>query len=163
LFAYDNEGRLQSTQYPNYYQDVVQTWLNPVPGLQFTYTFDTLGRPIKLTGSDGLDWVKDVQYDASGRITAMTRMRQKARTGQGTLTAAYLNESRTYNVRGQLTRKVVTDASTNTVISDLENRFPATTNNGRVNQRKDWISGEEVTYQYDTLNRLISAVTTGPE
>ncbi len=28
---------------------------------------------------------------------------------------------------------------------------------------KDWVTGEEVTYQYDSLNRLISAVTTGPE
>jgi RHS repeat-associated protein len=28
---------------------------------------------------------------------------------------------------------------------------------------KNWISGEEVTYQYDSLERLTSAVTTGPE
>jgi RHS repeat-associated protein len=28
---------------------------------------------------------------------------------------------------------------------------------------KDWISGEEVNYQYDLLGRLTSAVTTGPE
>ena len=34
---------------------------------------------------------------------------------------------------------------------------------GRITQRKDWVSGEEVTYQYDSLNRLISAQTTGPE
>ena len=34
---------------------------------------------------------------------------------------------------------------------------------GRITQRKDWVSGEEITYQYDSLNRLISAQTTGPE
>ncbi|MCW5977831.1 MAG: RHS repeat-associated core domain-containing protein [Bryobacteraceae bacterium] len=28
---------------------------------------------------------------------------------------------------------------------------------------KDWVSGEEVTYQYDALKRLTSAATTGPE
>ena len=28
---------------------------------------------------------------------------------------------------------------------------------------KDWVSGEEVTYAYDALNRLTSAATTGPE
>src|SRR5258706_9650699 len=27
----------------------------------------------------------------------------------------------------------------------------------------DWGAGQEVTYQYDSLQRLISAVTTGPE
>jgi YD repeat-containing protein len=28
---------------------------------------------------------------------------------------------------------------------------------------KDWVPGEEVTYQYDALKHLISAVTTGPD
>jgi RHS repeat-associated protein len=34
---------------------------------------------------------------------------------------------------------------------------------GRTTQRKDWQSGEEVEYQYDSLQRLSSAATTGPE
>jgi YD repeat-containing protein len=38
-----------------------------------------------------------------------------------------------------------------------------TVNNGRITQMKDWLSGEEVTYSHDSLNRLIQAVTTGPE
>ena len=45
---------------------------------------------------------------------------------------------------------------------DHEYRFSATQNDGRITQRKDWVSGEEITYQYDSLNRLISAQTTGP-
>ena len=28
---------------------------------------------------------------------------------------------------------------------------------------KDWVTGEEVNYQYDSLNRLIESTTTGPE
>jgi hypothetical protein len=44
---------------------------------------------------------------------------------------------------------------------DLEYRYSA--NNGRITQMKNWKSGEEVSYQYDELQRLISAVTTGPE
>src|SRR5437899_264132 len=37
--------------------------------------------------------------------------------------------------------------------------------NGKITQMQDFAygAGEEVTYQYDSLNRLISAVTTGPE
>ena len=33
-------------------------------------------------------------------------------------------------------------------------------NNGQITQQKDWSGGEEVTYTYDSLQRLISAVTT---
>ena len=46
---------------------------------------------------------------------------------------------------------------------DMAYRYSATQNNGRTTQQKEWVSGEEVTYQYDALQRLISAVTTGPE
>jgi RHS repeat-associated protein len=48
-------------------------------------------------------------------------------------------------------------------VIDHEYRFSATQNNGRITQRKDWISGEEITYQHDALQRLISAETTGRE
>jgi len=46
---------------------------------------------------------------------------------------------------------------------DWEYRYSGTQNNGRIYQMKDWVSGEEVNYQYDSLNRLIAAATTGPE
>jgi YD repeat-containing protein len=45
---------------------------------------------------------------------------------------------------------------------DMEYRYSATQNNGQITQQKEWATGEEVTYQYDSLQRLISAVTTGP-
>jgi len=48
-------------------------------------------------------------------------------------------------------------------VIDFEYTFSATQNNGRITKMKDWISGEEVNYAYDALNRLISATTTGPE
>jgi RHS repeat-associated protein len=46
---------------------------------------------------------------------------------------------------------------------DVEYRYTTGQNNGRITQAKDWISGEEVSYAYDSLQRLISAQTTGPE
>src|SRR5689334_3754528 len=41
-------------------------------------------------------------------------------------------------------------------------RFSPTQNNGKITSQKDYVSGEEVTYQYDSLQRLISAETTDP-
>src|SRR5260370_7252519 len=46
---------------------------------------------------------------------------------------------------------------------DLEDRHAATQNNGQITQMKNWVTGEEVNYTYDTLSRLSSAVTTGTE
>ena len=46
---------------------------------------------------------------------------------------------------------------------DVEYRYAPSANNGRIEQMKDWLSGEEVNYQYDSLQRLIKSETTGPE
>jgi RHS repeat-associated protein len=46
---------------------------------------------------------------------------------------------------------------------DLEYRFSATNNDGRITQMEDWVSSEEVNYQYDSLGRLTDAHTTGTE
>jgi RHS repeat-associated protein len=40
--------------------------------------------------------------------------------------------------------------------------YSATQNNGRITQRKNWLSGEVVTYTYDSLQRLTQATATGP-
>ena len=48
------------------------------------------------------------------------------------------------------------------MVIDIEYRYTAGQNNGRIAQSKDWVSGEEVSYTYDSLNRLIGAMTTGP-
>ena len=59
-------------------------------------------------------------------------------------------ESRQYNNLNQMTNLTVgSDAITYT--------FPAGTNNGKISQQSDSVSGETVTYQYDSLNRLLSA------
>ena len=68
--------------------------------------------------------------------------------------SAYYTETRAYNSRLQLTRLTVPGAL------DMEYRYTANQNNGQIWQQKDWISGEEVTYAYDGLQRLISAATT---
>jgi RHS repeat-associated protein len=42
---------------------------------------------------------------------------------------------------------------------DLQYTYSPTQNNGQITQFKDAVSGEQVTYAYDSLNRLISATT----
>src|SRR6266481_2294472 len=44
--------------------------------------------------------------------------------------------------------------------SNMEYRYSPNQNNGQISQQKDWNTGEEVTYTYDSLQRLIGAVTT---
>ncbi len=55
-----------------------------------------MARPVKLTSS-GVDWVKDVVYNAAGQITSMKYTRD---TGGND----YYTESRQYNVLGQMTQ-----------------------------------------------------------
>jgi len=66
-YTYNNEGQLVSTQYPS-------------GGPTFTYSFDSLGRPIKLTDNQAtpVDWVKDLIYNAAGQATSMKFTRDTA-------------------------------------------------------------------------------------
>jgi len=80
-------------------------------------------------------------------------------------TSYSFRETRSYNSRLQLTRQTAQALVGSNWVTDvdLEYRFSATQNNGQITQFKDWMTGEEVTYAYDSLSRLISASTTGPE
>ena len=138
------------------------TW-SVTPGVTYTYSFDAMGRPIKLTDNDAsraVDWVKDLVYDPTG---VNSQMRYLATKGATLAQDVYYQETKTFNNLLQMTRLTTTNQSTSTTVMDMEYRFSATQNNGKITQQKDWVSGEEVTYQYDSLQRLISAITTGPE
>ena len=92
----------------------------------------------------------------------MTVLRKKNVLGQLTKAettggSTYATQTWTYNGLGQMTRQTIAGQV------DIEYRFSATQNDGRITHRKDWISGEEVAYLYDTLGRMTSASTTGPE
>jgi RHS repeat-associated protein len=93
-----------------------------------------------MTLSGGGTLVSGISYNAAGQMTQLTY--------EG------WTETRQYNVLGQLTRITIPG------VFDVEYRFSATQNNGRITSMKDWITGEDVTYQYDSLQRLLSASTT---
>jgi len=110
-----------------------------------------MGRPVQMEDDAGKIWAKEAQYDAAGRLTEIKLWESDGRYGP-----TFLTEQRSYNARGQLTRLTIPR------YLDEEYIYPAG-NAGRIERRKDWVSGEEVVYQYDELNRLIRAETTGPE
>src|SRR5581483_9761497 len=149
-YSYDNEGRTATVKTPDAYgpSGAPPGWV-AVPGTTFTYTYDTMGRPSKLT-ANGADSVKDAVYGPAGELKS--------------LWYSGVTETRTYNSRLQVTRITAVLAGYGSAgTMDIEYRYAANQNNGQVVQTKDWVTGEEVTYQYDALERLMHAETTGPE
>ncbi len=153
FFGYDNEGRMTWFKFPEpsstyRYPDGREIQVNPEHATTYHYAYDTLGRPNQLSvdtfeyGSPQELLVSGVLYGPAGELTQVTLP-----SGQ---------QTRLYNSRLQLTRMAGAGV-------DMEYRYSPTQNNGQTSQSKDYVTGEEVTYTYDSLSRLISAVTTGPE
>jgi RHS repeat-associated protein len=85
-------------------------------------------------------------------MTAFTR-----NDGSGTA----VNNSYTFNHLFQLTNQTVTKGGT--TLQNLTYNFSSTQNNGQILSQIDAVSGETVEYAYDSLNRLLTAATTGPQ
>ncbi|MGJ5817126.1 RHS repeat domain-containing protein [Paludibaculum fermentans] len=145
-YTYDAEGRLASMKYPDVYNlngTVAET------GRTLTYFHGPLGlsalrdSTYPIAPGDRVGVVRN----AAAQITQMVVYKPDGTSD---------TESFTYNVLGQLTQASGRG-------SNIEYRYSATANDGRITSRKDNVSGEEVSYQYDQLGRLIAASTTGPE
>jgi RHS repeat-associated protein len=137
--TYDNEGKMTSVSYPG--------------GPTYTYSFDAMGRPNGMTDDSAVTWVQGVSYGAANQITSMQYRSDSP---------YFWTETRTYDERLQMTR-LTTKNHLLAAQNDVEYRYSPSANNGRVIQMKDWVTGEEVNYQYDSLQRLIKSETTGPE
>ena len=109
-------------------------------GVANYYGYDSMGRLQYMSGNS---IVSGATYGPAGELLSATY--------------PFGTETRQYNARLQLTRITVPSQV------DLEYRYAATTNNGQITQLKNWISGEEVNYTYDSLSQLSTAVTTGSE
>ena len=133
--TYDTEGKMKSVAY----------------GKTYTCSFDTMGRPVGMTGSSSNTWVRNVTYGPAGEMTYMEYLQEAGG-------AFWRQETRRYNERLQLTHHPITrDGSPNLEYEYLYNEGA---NAGRVARINEGISGEDVVYQYDNLNRLIRAETT---
>jgi len=158
-YTYDNEGQMVSSTYPSAYKlnPVSGTWVW-TPGATYTYAFDSMGRPNKLTDNQPspLDWTKDVLYGTAGELTQM-KTYHSFNLANGF--NEWATETRTYNARLQLTQlSRIADFSGS--LGTMQYVYPAA-NNGRISQMV--ASGETVNYTYDSLNRLIAAATPGNE
>jgi RHS repeat-associated protein len=140
LYVYDSEGKNTSVTYPTTY-----TWngsaLVPTAGPVYTYSFDSMHRPSGLTDQNNNVDVSGVQYNAANQYLALSYFGA--------------NESGTFNSMNQLTRLTIPGSL------DMTYTFPSGTNNGQISSQTDNISGETVTYQYDSLKRLTSASGSG--
>jgi len=117
---------------------------NLVAGVQAVYGRNALSQPNSLTVG-GQSVVTSAYYNAAGQLQQLN--------WDG------WTEDRWYNTAGQMWKQQIKAGST--VIGGWEYYFPASGNNGRITGTKDLQSLEEVTYQYDSLNRLVSATKTG--
>jgi RHS repeat-associated protein len=132
-YTYDTEGKVTTVGYPAVIGG---------PGPSYAYSFDTLGRPIGLTDNANSAVVSNVQYGPASELLQMTM------TGIGT-------ETRQYNNRLQLVHLSIPG-------QDLAYAFDTSGHNdGKILNQRDAISGEQVSYLYDSLSRLSSATGSG--
>ncbi len=130
-WTYDGEGRMTGQTWPQDYGGV-----NPA----VTYAYDVAGRPNALTETSNTGTnhiITSVNYDLLNQ--------QISYAGTG--------ESWAYNVLGQILTHQFTGGN-------VQYAYPAAgQNNGQIVSRTNEISGEQVVYTYDALNRLIQAQT----
>ena len=138
-YTYDTggEGKVLSVNYPTTTSfNGTNTVLNP--GDTYTYSFDAMIRPTGLKDQNNNTLVNNVTYNAANQLLTFN------------------TETRQYNNLNQMTRLTITGAQP----LDISYNFPAGTNNGKISTQTDNLSAETVTYQYDSLNRLLSATST---
>ena len=158
--AYDNEGRVLSVKYPDAW---VQTFNGYAleTGKTYSYTYDGMGRPTKLTDNQSIDWAKDVVYGAASELKEISYREPSSNY------VYYHKETRTYNSRLQMTNLKLEDTAGGPtgLTRNIDYVYSATQNNGQIIEQRDLLSGgEALSYAYDSLQRLIAAVSTaGPE
>ena len=179
MYSYNSAGRVTM-------QDVRLSSTSGAPAdLIATYTWDNMGR------MTGLNYPLNgpevaMSYDAMSRLIGETQTCQGANCqNPGTpepLAAASYNfagmmtslqyeycascsnwvwtEARTYNSMLQLTQ-LVDSSPYYPARLNMTYNFSPTQNNGRIVSSADAVTGENVSYTYDSLNRLIAASTSG--
>ncbi len=105
-------------------------------GPTLTTTYDTMGRVS--TVNDGSLVRQPATYGPAGELLTMSNG---------------VAETRTYNSMLQLTHLISSGV-------DITYAYSATQNNGKIVSQTDNISGEQVQYTYDSLNRLATAQAT---
>jgi RHS repeat-associated protein len=138
-YTYDIEGKATSVNYPSTYSYNPSGQLVTTPGPKYTYSFDSMDRPTGLTDQSNNTDVSNVTYNAANQLLGLNYLG--------------IAETRQYNNLNQMTN--LTAGS----LINITYTFPAGANDGKISQQTNAISAETVTYQYDSLNRLLSATS----
>jgi RHS repeat-associated protein len=134
-FSYNDQGQLAAIKYPD---------AQNAPGATWNPGYDTMGRLNGLTANAGVTVLASgATYGPAGELLGVS-------TGMG------YSETRQYNAMKQLTQLTTTSAGDHV---DFGYSFSASQNNGKITQMTDSITGETVSYQYDSLLRLASATS----
>ena len=155
-YTYDSAGRLATTSYPREGTSTPPT---------YTYTYDSMGRPLSMSDDDSLNydgpysgtgtvWAQNAQYDPAGRMTNLDTYMAPG------FSEYFSNESRTFNVNGQLTQ--MTWYSTGSFSGSIQYNYSPTQNNGQItgltrSYNYPTAASETISYTYDSLKRLTSA------
>ena len=117
-----------------------------MPGISptYNYTYDAMARLNGMTGTDN-GGVSNVSYGPANELLSINYYGA--------------TETRTYNSLLQLTNITATVQGGTGI--NLTYNYTAGANNGKIASMTDALSGETVAYQYDSLNRLISAAGSG--
>ena len=136
-YTYNDEGQATAMTYPS-----TIGVLNVVTsGASYNYSYDSMNRLGGMTDSNNNTIVSGVSYDAANRLLTMA--------------FSNVNENRNYNVLGQLTQIWAPN------VENILYNYPTGTNNGKVSSMYNAVSGETVTYAYDSLNRMATASGSG--
>ena len=132
--------------------------------LNSTYSYDNEGKMLGMLYPAGTNL--SYGYDSMGRLNTMTDLASNTNFVTGvtynaanqilTIAGANYNETRTYNSLQQLTHLVESGSQT----LNVSYGYPSTANNGKLASQTDNLSGEQVVYTYDNLNRLATAAAT---
>ena len=114
--------------------------------ITYPNSFDTMGRPFGM--SQGTTTIaSSATFNPAGQLTAVNYASGNGTSSNGT-------ELRTYNALNQLTSIELGDTI------DKSYLYATGKNNGQITQTKDGITGESISYSYDSLKRLSSASAT---
>ncbi|HTR35829.1 MAG TPA: RHS repeat-associated core domain-containing protein [Bryobacteraceae bacterium] len=142
-YTYNNEGKLTAMTYPtttnNSFYNGNPSGIGTYPGASYNYSYDAMNRLSGMTDANNNNAavVNNVTYNPANQLLTLT------------VPGTY-SETRTYNTLGQLT-------GLNNGAENLAYNYSTGTNNGKIASKYNAVSGETVTYQYDSLNRLASA------
>ena len=142
------------------YNNANQLATETVDGFTKTYTYDK-NVPISVAYSKGNDYICTENYSRmNGHLTSITLntgdtlwtlRKQNARLLPTKVGLGRLSQSLSYDDRGNVRERVVTDRHDNE-LQWQECEYAATT--GNMTERTDWLYGSDETFDYDNMNRL---------